>query len=124
MMSPTLSPAPRKPLLTKRPTFLSVICVIGFFSIVWGFAGILSPTLKRSGAWYPPLVGLVVSLRFMAFVGLWHLKRWGIHLFTYTFLAATLLSVLLDTVSVEAISTQIVTIAVLMMWYKRLDPNL
>jgi hypothetical protein len=110
--------------LSKRPVLLTVLCVLGFVWIVFAFPGILSPDLKRHGAAYPPLLGLLIALQFMAFVGVWHLKRWGVHLFIYVFLSKTILLLLIDDVSTIGTILSILFIGLFFIWYKRLDVNL
>jgi hypothetical protein len=71
----------------KRPKILTVICVLGFLSIVVSFPQVFSPSVKKLGMFMPAVFGLLVAFSFMAYVGVWFMKRWGAELFAITFFA-------------------------------------
>lgn len=118
------SASTKKAKLTKRPILLTILCVLGFIWVVFTFPGVLSPDIKRQGAAYPPLLGLLIALQFIAFVGLWHLKRWGVHLFIYVFLGKTILLLQLNDINSIGVAVSIVFTGLFFIWYKRLDTNL
>lgn len=110
--------------LSERPRILSVLCVIHYAWTLIGFSGVLSPAVKHAGAFYPPLLGLVVSLQFIALIGIWNLKRWGVHLYTYTVLMNVILQIVLDRLSYLDIFIGLILIGTCMFFYKRMDKNL
>ena len=44
----------------KRPTSITVICVVGFIGALLAIPLIFSPISQQIGAWYPPYLGLSV----------------------------------------------------------------
>ena len=69
----------------KRPLILSIICVIGFLWVVITFPGVFSPSIKKLGVFMPAIYGLIVAATFISFIGVWHLKRWGMELYAISF---------------------------------------
>ncbi len=108
----------------KRPELITVVCVLGFIWIVFSFPAVFSPTIKKLGDWYPALFGLIVAFSFIAYIGLWHMKKWGSNLFIITFFIKEILLVLIDDVSYTGIIFSSLFIIVMASFYKRMDINL
>lgn len=109
---------------TKRPIILKIICILGFISIVFSFLSVFSPSVKKMGDWYPALFGLLVAVSFISYIGLWHMKRWGVQLFIITFFVKEIVSVLSGDLNVGTIFISILFIIPMLMFYKRMDLNL
>jgi glycerol-3-phosphate acyltransferase PlsY len=71
---------------TKRPTSITVICVIGFFGALLTVPLIFSPLAQQVGAWYPPYLGFSAVVGLACMIGLWMMKKWSAY--TYTGLVA------------------------------------
>ena len=68
----------------RRPLLISIICIIGFIWIVFTFPGVCSPFMKKIGNWVPALYGFIIACSFISYVGVWHMKKWGVHLYIIT----------------------------------------
>jgi hypothetical protein len=93
--------------IIKRPKLLTFVCVLGFTWIVFSFPAIFSPSIKKLGDWYPALFGLLVSSHFISFIGVWHMKRWGVSMFTITFFIKEILLILINDISYIGISLSV-----------------
>lgn len=67
---------------TKRPTSITVICVIGFIGAVITVPMIFSSIAQQIGSWYPPYLAFSAFTGLACMVGLWMMKKWAA--FTYT----------------------------------------
>ncbi len=79
------------------------------------------------GEFVPAIYGLIVAASFMAFIGLWHMKRWGVELFFLTFFVKTLFFVLLNDVGgsmIYSIVTAFLYSLPLIQYYPKMDRNL
>lgn len=108
----------------KRPTLISIVCILGFVWIVFSFPGIFSPSLKKLGDWYPALFGVLVAMSFISYIGLWHMKRWGVQLFIISFFVKEILLVMINDLSYVGIVFSIFFISSMVPFYKRMDVNL
>lgn len=108
----------------KRPGLISTICVLGFIWIVFSFPGVFSPSLKKLGDWYPALFGILVAFSFISYIGLWHMKRWGVQLFVITFFIKEALLIMIGQVSYAGIFFSVFFICSMLPYYKRMDVNL
>jgi hypothetical protein len=111
----------------KRPKALTVFCVLGYISIVISFPQVFSPQVKKLGLLMPALSGLLVAANFMAYVGIWYLKRWGAELFLYSYFLKSILDLVMHQTGLMFYSGQVfslVFIFILLRNYKRLDANL
>ena len=91
---------------------------------VFSFPGVFSPAVKKLGDWYPALFGLLVAASFISYVGVWHMKRWGVNLFVTTFFVKELLLIFIDDVSYVGIVLSVFFIVSMIVFYKRMDLNL
>ncbi len=108
----------------KRPVLLSIVCILGFIWIVFSFPSVFSPSIKKMGDWYPALFGLIVASSFISYIGLWHMKRWGVQLFLITFFIKETILVVVQDVNFMGIFFSILFIVPMMVFYKRMDLNL
>ncbi len=108
----------------KRPKILKIVCILGFFSIVFSFLAVFSPSVKRMGDWYPALFGLIVAASFISYIGVWHMKRWGVQLFIVTFFVKEILAVSVSDFSIAGILFSVLCIFPMLLFYNRMDLNL
>lgn len=80
----------------KRPRIISIICIIGYVSVLISFPQIFSPSVKKLGLLIPAVYGVIVSAQFIACVGIWYFKQWGAQLYLLSFFAKTLFFLLND----------------------------
>lgn len=111
-------------IINKRPKLLSIVCVLGFIWIVFSFPAVFSPYMKKLGSWYPAILGLIVAANFISLIGVWHMKRWGVHLFVISFFTKEILQVLINDLNYFGISASIIFIVIMLLFYKRMDLNL
>jgi len=98
--------------------------------VILNFMIAFSPSVKKIGEFYPALYSLIMCLEFIAFVGIWYMKRWGTELFIFSFFCKMALSVLMDDFNQGGlifwmslvISIQIIIIT--LVFYHRMDLNL
>ncbi|MGB3493606.1 MAG: hypothetical protein WBA57_12815 [Elainellaceae cyanobacterium] len=61
----------------KRPTSITVVCIIGFIGALLTVPLIFSPLVQQIGAWYPPYLGFSAVVGLACMVGLWMMKKWA-----------------------------------------------
>lgn len=107
---------------------LSILCIVGYIWVVLTIPTLFSPDTKRLGEWYPALFGAVVAFQFIAFIGIWHMKRWGVELFLGNFFFKTILHFLTcmaeDGGVIAGIILTIFFTIPLLKFYRRMDRNL
>jgi membrane protease YdiL (CAAX protease family) len=108
----------------KRPVLITIVCILGFVWIVFSFPGVFSPSLKKLGDWYPALFGILVATSFISYIGLWHMKRWGVRLFIVSFFIKEILLVMINDVSFAGVVFSVFFICSILPFYKRMDINL
>jgi hypothetical protein len=111
---------------TKRPLIISIICIIGWIMVLLSFVYAFSPNIKKIGEFYPALYSFVVCLQFISFVGIWYMKKWGLHLLVISFFCKSILLVFMNTFQFGDITflVEIIFIIILLFYYKRMDINL
>jgi uncharacterized membrane protein len=111
----------------KRPLILSIICVIGFLWVVVTFPGVFSPSVKKLGVFMPAIYGLIVAATFISFIGVWHLKRWGMELYALSFfskMAFFILTKSFEMTSIIGIVFSVWFMTTYLFFYKKMDVNL
>ncbi|MCJ7546724.1 MAG: hypothetical protein MUP30_07870 [Deltaproteobacteria bacterium] len=66
----------------KRPTAITVICVISFLGTLITIPIIFSSIARQIGAWYPPYLAFSVVVGLVCMVGLWMMKKWAAYAYT------------------------------------------
>ncbi|MGQ0828589.1 MAG: hypothetical protein ACT4ON_09360 [Bacteroidota bacterium] len=113
--------------IKKRPLLLTIVCVLGYIWIVFSLPGVFSPAIKKLGDWYPALFGLLVATSFISYVGVWHMKRWGVNLFSITFFVKEMILILINDTGFNffmGLIFSIFFIVTMIVFYKRMDVNL
>ncbi len=111
----------------KRPVIISIACIIGYIWIVFSFLGAFAPEIKRTGAFMPALLGTIVALQFISFIGLWHMKKWGVEMFIISFFAKVSFFFLLDKLSTSlyiGMGLSLLMMVPYLLFYKKMDRNL
>jgi hypothetical protein len=114
-------------IIRKRPRIISILCVLGFIFCSGQIITISAPSIRNVAIWYPVLYGMIVSLRFISIVGVWHMKKWGSELFVYVTLVKIMTQLLVHDFTtmgkVDAFFSVLFGI-VFMVYYKRMGRNL
>lgn len=79
--------------MKKRPTVITVVCVIGFaaFAVNVFYVSSLYPLMTATyGDWYGPVWVISLGLTVTALIGYWMMKRWGVFLYAGGFLVGTI----------------------------------
>jgi len=110
----------------KRPTIITIVSVAGFILVIGGLGTVFSPEIRKLGDFYPALFGLLVSLRFIAYVGIWHMKRWGVELFMVTLTAQIIQATVMDAYDINLIGLieHLLALATMVIYYRQMDRNL
>lgn len=113
-----------KTVIHKRPVILSIICGIGILWSLMNFINVFSPFIKKISDWAPAIYGIIVALQFISFIGIWHMKKWGVMLCISAFFAKVIFSVFVDDVSYIGIGLFSVFIVFFLVFYRKMDEEL
>jgi hypothetical protein len=69
----------------KRPTSITVICIIGFVGLLISIPLIFLPTTQQLASWYPLYLAISVVIGAVCMVGLWMMKKWAAYGYTVIF---------------------------------------
>lgn len=108
----------------KVPRIVSTLCYLGYASGLLGLIFVFSPQIKNLGAGYPALFGMIVALRFISYVGVSHMKKWGVHLLLGVFFADLILGIIIDRFSPGNIIIGALSLVFFIGYYKKMDENL
>ena len=110
-----------------RPKIITFICIIGYLSVVFTFPQVFSPQIKKLGVLMPAIYGILVAANFMACVGLWYYKQWGVRLYVISIFAKTLFYILVNQLGFDFyfnIALSFIFIIILLRFYPKMNPNL
>lgn len=111
----------------KRPIIVSVITVLAMVGCFFALMASIMPAVKKLGDYYPAILGFIVAMRFIALVGVWHMKRWGVHFFVYAFLLRIVLYILMADIGIFGMAHLFFCVlyaAIFFVYYRRMDANL
>ena len=108
----------------KRPVVLTVISIIGILWSLVNFIFVFSPFIKKISDWAPAVYGIIVAVQFIAFIGSWHMKRWGVLLFFSAFFAKLIFSIMVNDISYVGIGLSVIITIFFLIFYNRMDEEL
>jgi uncharacterized membrane protein (DUF2068 family) len=111
-------------IVRKRPVILTIICILGILWSLINFIFVFSPFIRKISEVAPAIYGIIVAVQFISFIGIWHMKRWGVHLFISSFFAKTIFSMMIDDVSYVGIVLSTIFIIFFLIFYKRMADEL
>ena len=75
----------------------------------------------------PAVFGVLISAQFIACVGIWYYKRWGVQIYLMTFFAKTLFFLTTDQIGFSFYLggvISLISIVLLLKYYPKMNPNL
>jgi uncharacterized membrane protein (DUF2068 family) len=88
------------------------------------FIYVFSPFIKKISDWAPAIYGIIVALQFISFIGIWHMKRWGVTLCISAFFAKIIFSIFVNDISYVGIGLSVVFAVFFLIFYRRMDDEL
>jgi hypothetical protein len=75
------------PPVKKRPTIITVFCVIGFIGVPFVFGGLLIPSarellIQQYGFSFVPITVLSSLLGLIGLIGYWKMRKWGVYFYS------------------------------------------
>lgn len=113
--------------IRKRPRIISILGVVGFIFSAGQIIAISAPSIRDVATWYPIVYGMIIALRFISIVGVWHMKKWGAELFAYITIVKIAVQTLLNDFGMFGKIDAVVSIAfaiVFLSFYKRMERGL
>lgn len=101
--------------------------MLSYLGILLSFPQVFSPGVKKLGVFIPALYGLLVAAQFIATVGVWYLKQWGVQLYLISFFAKTIFFMLTEQTGFSffmGIGISLIFISQQLRFYRQLNPNL
>lgn len=111
-------------IIAKRPVIITVLAITGILWSLLNFVFVFSPFIKKINDWAPAVYGLLVALQFIAFIGIWHMKRWGVLMFIITIFGKLTFSIIHNDVSYASLTLSIIILIFLLIFYKRMIKEL
>lgn len=95
----------------KRPTSITVICIVGFVGALIAVPLVFSPVAQQIGAWYPPYLAFSAIVGLACMVGLWMMKKWAAYTYTGFAIVNQVVLLAMDVWNVIALLVPAVVIA-------------
>src|ERR1035437_980034 len=111
-------------IVRKRHVILTIICIIGILWSLGSFVFVFSPTIKKISDWAPAIYGTMVALQFISFIGIWHMKRWGVMICISAFFAKIIFSVVVKDIAYVEIGLSVVFTVFFLIFYRKMDDEL
>lgn len=70
----------------KRPTLITILCIVGFISAVFSLPLSLSSYASDIGPWYPPFLAIAAVIGLVVFIGFWRMRLWALYVYLVLFL--------------------------------------
>lgn len=111
-------------LVIKRPVILTIICIVGILWSLANFIYVFSPFIKKISDWAPAIYGIIVALQFISFIGIWHMKRWGVTLCISAFFTKIIFSIFVNDISYVGIGLSALFTIFFLIFYRKMNDEL
>ncbi len=111
-------------IIRKRPVILTIICITGILWSLLNFIFVFSPFIRKISEVAPAIYGIIVAVQFVSFIGTWHMKRWGVHLYIAAFFSKVVFSIMIDDVSYVGIVLSVIFTIFFLIYYRRMEDEL
>jgi uncharacterized membrane protein (DUF2068 family) len=94
---------------------------------VFTFPQVFSPQIKKLGVFIPAIYGILVAANFIACVGLWYFKQWGVQLYVISVFAKLLFYILSNQLGFGFylnLAMSFIFIIILLRFYPKMNQNL
>ena len=105
----------------KRPTAITVVCVIGFIGAAFTIPVIFSAVARQIGSWYPPYLGFSAVVGLICMVGLWNMKKWAAYTYTAFFLINQVVLLTMGVWNIMALLIPAIVIGIAFTHLKKMD---
>jgi hypothetical protein len=105
----------------KRPTAITVVCVIGFIGAAFTLPLIFSEVARKIGSWYPPYLALASVIGLICMIGLWNMKKWAAYTYTAFVLINQVVLLAMGVWNIMALLIPAIVIAIAMTHLKKMD---
>lgn len=113
--------------IVQRPKIISITGIIAIVLILLAFPMLFMPSIKRMGDFIPMILGVIITLQFVSVIGVWHMKRWGVHLFIIMFFIRVITFMSLEMYTFRFyfnIVYSLFFIIIFLIHYRKMDTNL
>lgn len=110
-----------------RPKIISILSITAIILTLLAFPMLFTPSIKQMGDFVPMVIGIIITLQFVAIIGVWHMKRWGVQLFIIIFTIRVITFMFLEMYNIRFyfnITYSLFFICVFLCFYKKMDSNL
>ncbi len=111
----------------QRPKIITITSVIAIILVLLAFPMLFIPSIKRMGDFVPMTLGIIITLQFVAVIGIWHMKRWGVQLFIIMFSIRVITFMFLELYDFRFyfnIFYSLLFLVFFLMHYREMDKNL
>jgi membrane-bound ClpP family serine protease len=111
----------------QRPKSISIVTVIAIVLVLLAFPMLFMPSIKRMGDFIPMILGIIITLQFVSLIGVWHMKRWGVHLFIIMFSIRVITFMFLEMYTFRFyfnIFYSVIFLVFFLIHYRKMDTNL
>ena len=105
----------------KRPTAITVLCILGIFGAVVSVPIIFSKLAGRIGGWYPPFLAISSINGIICMVGFWKMKKWAVYLYISFFIAAELIMMSMGVFKILSLLMPTIVIGILLNFINKMD---
>ena len=110
-----------------RPKIISILSVTAIILTLLAFPMLFTPSIKHMGDFVPMVIGIIITVQFVAIIGVWHMKQWGVQLFIIIFTVRVITFMFLEMYTFRFyfnIVYSIIFIGVFLYHFKKMDTNL
>jgi hypothetical protein len=105
----------------KRPTAITVVCVIGFIGAALVLPLVFSAASSKIGSWYPAYLGFSAIIVLVCMGGLWNMQKWAAYTYTSLFVINQIVLLTMGVWNIVSLLIPAIVISIALPHLKKMD---
>jgi hypothetical protein len=105
----------------KRPTAITVLCIVEFISAAVGVIIIFTGFASKIAKWYPPLMALSTINQVICMIGAWKMKRWAVYLYICFFVFMQMIMISMGVWQITSVIMPVIVVSIFLNFFRKMD---
>jgi hypothetical protein len=105
----------------KRPTVITVVCLIGFIGAALLLPLVFSAASSKIGSWYPAYLGFSAIIGLVCMGGLWNMQKWAAYTYTGLFIINQIVLLTMGVWNILSLLIPAIVISIVLPHLKKMD---
>jgi hypothetical protein len=105
----------------KRPTTITVLCIIEFISAAAGIVLIFTGYASKIARWYPPFLAFATVNQMICTIGFWKMRKWALYLYISFVVLMNMIMISMGVWYATSLIMPIIVVSILLNFFSKMS---